>query len=66
MALVERMLAGPAARMAARQSQKRYLPTAYITERMPAGSKSLERVPSLAAGTVEDELERRSMEIPHH
>ena len=54
--------------MAARQSaQKRYLPaTAYITERMPAGSKSLVRVPSLAAGTVEDELERRSMEIPHH
>ena len=46
------------AHVAARQSQKRYLPTAYIAERLPAGSKSLERVPSLAAGTVEDELER--------
>ena len=48
------MLAGPAARMAAQQfAQKRNLPaTAYITERMPAGSKSLERVPSLAADTV--------------
>ena len=56
------MLAGPSAQMRSRLTDKtKYVPTALIAKILPAGSASLEAVPTLAEGG-EDDLRRRTDE----